>query len=426
MDTTGNLKLPYLFAAQAQKHVTHNEALRAIDAVVQVGVVDRDLTAPPVSSLSDGDRYIVAAPAAGAWAGRDGQIAAWQDGAWWFYEPKAGWLAWIADESGLVVFDGTVWINVEGAASQAAEMFGIHTSADTTNRLAVSSAASLFTHDGAGHQAKINKATAADTGALLFQTDWSGRAELGLAGDDDFSIKVSADGSIWTEALLIDRASGKVSLPATPAATAQGPGRNLLVNGGFTINQRSFAGGALAQNAYGFDRWRAAVGCANLSLSGSSLNLASGTIEQVIEPALWGLASFASHRVTVSLDAPTADIVVGFGSQSATIAQAARRSSVTLELTGADTGNLAFSLRSAAPAAVGFARVQLEIGDTATDWQPRPLPEEQALCQRYFYRRSRSGSYDVVTFMSAHQSGACWGKLLDLPVEMRQNPTPRI
>ncbi|KAB2846219.1 MAG: DUF2793 domain-containing protein, partial [Hyphomicrobiaceae bacterium] len=61
-DQTPNLSLPYIIAAQAQKHVTHNEALRTLDAVVQLSVLDKDLSAPPVSPL-DGDRYIVAAGA---------------------------------------------------------------------------------------------------------------------------------------------------------------------------------------------------------------------------------------------------------------------------------------------------------------------------------------------------------------------------
>lgn len=46
-DSTPNLALPYIMAAQAQKHVTHYEAIRALDAIVQLGVVDRDLAAAP-------------------------------------------------------------------------------------------------------------------------------------------------------------------------------------------------------------------------------------------------------------------------------------------------------------------------------------------------------------------------------------------
>jgi hypothetical protein len=60
VDDTPNLRLPYIMAAQSQKHVTHNEAIRALDAVVQLAVLDRDLAAPPVSP-AEGDRYIVAA-----------------------------------------------------------------------------------------------------------------------------------------------------------------------------------------------------------------------------------------------------------------------------------------------------------------------------------------------------------------------------
>lgn len=108
MATSTNLILPYLDAAQAQKHVTHNAALTALDAVVQLAVLDRDLTAPP-GSPADGARYIVASAATGAWSAKDGKIAAWQDGAWAFYTPREGWLAWVSDENLIYVHDGTSW-----------------------------------------------------------------------------------------------------------------------------------------------------------------------------------------------------------------------------------------------------------------------------------------------------------------------------
>ncbi len=80
MTRTPNLNLPYLDAAQAQKHVTHNDALRILDALVQPAVLSRVLTTPP-GTPAEGDRYIVAASATGAWVGQDGKVAAWQDGA---------------------------------------------------------------------------------------------------------------------------------------------------------------------------------------------------------------------------------------------------------------------------------------------------------------------------------------------------------
>lgn len=212
MDETANLKLPYILAAQSQKHVTHNEALRALDALVQLAVLDKDLTAPP-GSPAEGARYIVAASPTGGWSGQAGKIAAYRDGAWGFHTPFEGWLAWVADEDTLYVFNGTSWIPNPaggGGAVNPVSLVGVNATADATNRLSVSSPASLFNHEGAGHQVKINKASAAHTGSVLFQTGFSGRAEFGLTGDDDFHVKVSPNGSGWTEALLINKSSGAV------------------------------------------------------------------------------------------------------------------------------------------------------------------------------------------------------------------------
>ena len=226
VDDTQNLKLPYILAAQAQKHVTHNEALRALDAIVQLAVLDRDLVAPPASP-SNGDRFIVASGASGGWSGKDGQIAAWQDGAWAYFEPNDGWLAWVSDEDVLCVFDGVSW-NLAGGGSSVSTnptpLVGVNATADATNRLTVSSPASLFNHEGDDHRQKINKAAVGDTASQLYQTNFSGRAEIGLTGDDDFHFKVSPDGSTFHEAIVIDKDNGHVSFPSTALT------ENLLFN----------------------------------------------------------------------------------------------------------------------------------------------------------------------------------------------------
>jgi hypothetical protein len=95
-------------AAQSQKHVTHNEAIRALDAILQLAVLDRDLTVPP-GSPADGARYIVGSSPTGAWSGQAGNVAAYQDGAWMFYAPVEGWIAWVGDEDVAVVWDGAAW-----------------------------------------------------------------------------------------------------------------------------------------------------------------------------------------------------------------------------------------------------------------------------------------------------------------------------
>jgi len=232
MANSTNLALPYLEAAQAQKHVTHNEALRALDTVVMLAVLDRDLVAPP-SVPSDGDRYLIASSATGAWAGQDGRIAAWQDGAWTFHAVREGWRVWIADEGILLVFDGTSWT---GAATQNAALVGVNTAADSTNRLAVSSAAVLFNHAGGGVQVKLNKSGDGETASFLFQNGYSGRAEIGLIGDNNFAFKTSADGSVFATGLtLVAAASGVPKLPGftiagLPAAGIAGAGALAFVS----------------------------------------------------------------------------------------------------------------------------------------------------------------------------------------------------
>lgn len=232
MSDTPSLALPLIAAGQAQKHVTHNEALATLDTVVQLSVKDRDLTVPPVSP-TEGDRHIVAAGATGAWTGQAGKVAVLRGGAWAFHPPAEGWCPWVADEDALLIFDGAAWTDVSAAitALQELTLLGVGTTADATNPLAVKLNKALWTaktmaEGGDGDlRYTMNKETAADVLSLLLQTGFSGRAEIGLVGDDDFVAKVSPDGSAWTEALRLDkndgaaRFGGNVGIGIAPGAT---------------------------------------------------------------------------------------------------------------------------------------------------------------------------------------------------------------
>ena len=211
-DTTPILQLPLILPAQAQKHVTHNEALRLLDLMVQMSVLTRTLTVPPALP-SVGDRHIVPVGATGVWAGQTGRVALFAVTGWEFIVPLAGWQAYVLGESQVAVFNGTVW-NAPSEGTVSVARLGVSTAADATNRLAVASPATLLSHAGNGHQVKVNKAAAGDTASLLFQTGFSGRAEMGTAGSDDFAIKVSGDGSAFFTALQAARATGEVTLPA--------------------------------------------------------------------------------------------------------------------------------------------------------------------------------------------------------------------
>lgn len=114
-DHTNLLGLPYLQAAQAQKHVTANEAFRLLDGIAQLSVKDRDLATPPASP-AEGDRYIVAASPTGAWSGWANSVALRADGAWFRLPPQVGWTAWVADEGWLVVWTGSAWVRLTSYA----------------------------------------------------------------------------------------------------------------------------------------------------------------------------------------------------------------------------------------------------------------------------------------------------------------------
>jgi hypothetical protein len=210
-DDTTILSLPLILPAQAQKHVTHNEALVALDLIVQLAVIDRTRTVPPALP-SVGDRHIVAFGATGDWAGQVGRIALYAETGWQFTAPLAGWRAHVLAEGQTAVFDGLAW-KTQAERPLSVPELGVAATADATNRLTVSAPATLFNHAGGGHQLKLNKAAAADTASLLFQTGFSGRAEMGTTGTDDFAVKVSADGAIWATALVAGAASGAVTLP---------------------------------------------------------------------------------------------------------------------------------------------------------------------------------------------------------------------
>ncbi|WP_374395633.1 DUF2793 domain-containing protein [Tabrizicola sp.] len=361
-DITTHLLLPYILASQAQKHVTHNEALRLLDAMVQLSVLDRTRTAPPASP-TDGDRHIIASGATGLWAGWDLNVAFWVDGVWMRLVPRPGWLAWIADEAAFVVWNGAAWdpvgepvdvsdavfslvneadptrkalfslsgittgttrtftlpntsselailagtqtftgnktfsgtltasgtvtmsaasasigtatttatygmgtgvtatgvtktlnlgtggasgsttvVNIGSATAGASGTTVINTpmvtfansvtqvgmpqanltaqllglggaTADMFNRLSVNTPAVLLNNAGAGIEATVNKAAAGNDAALAFKTGFSARALIGLLGSDDFSFKVSPDGSAFYDALKINRSTGQVELP---------------------------------------------------------------------------------------------------------------------------------------------------------------------------------------------------------------------
>ena len=229
-NSTTRLGLPYLMPAQAQKHVTHNEALAVLDQLVQLVLEEIEAETPAAAPVAGQVVHLGASPT-GAWAGQAGQLAVFRDGAWVFFAPQTGWRAWQRDLARLVIWDGSGWMTAE---AEQRDRLGIATSANAQNPLAVAGPATLLTHVGAGHQLKVNKAGVGDTASLLFQSNWSGHAEMGLAGETAFSLKVSPDGSSWTEALRADPGSGHLTGAAIQSsATDTTAGRLMRADWGY-------------------------------------------------------------------------------------------------------------------------------------------------------------------------------------------------
>lgn len=107
MTTSPNLALAYLIASQAQKEVTHNEALNDLDALAQASVIDRTLNTPPASP-SEGATYIVGGSPTGAWSGQAENLAAYYSG-WRFKAPKTGWTVWSQSENRFLYYTGSGW-----------------------------------------------------------------------------------------------------------------------------------------------------------------------------------------------------------------------------------------------------------------------------------------------------------------------------
>ena len=184
---------------------------------MQLAVLDRHLTAPPASP-ADGDRYIVASGATGAWAGWDLNVAYWVDGAWMRLVPRPGWQAWVIDEATFLAWDGSSWTAAGLPAFFSDAVFQLAHDADPTRR-------AIF--DLAGIAAGTVRAFA----LLDVSTELAGLSGAQtFDGDKIFAGELEASGPVAT----IGTAPGTVTYGVGIGATASGATKtvNLGTGGG--------------------------------------------------------------------------------------------------------------------------------------------------------------------------------------------------
>lgn len=107
-ETSVRLKLPLIQPGQAQKELSHNEALALLDLLAQPSVTAAGLNAAPETPAA-GECWIVGSAPTGAWAGHAGCLAGWCAGGWRFAAPFEGMSAWVAEVQQIARFSQGAW-----------------------------------------------------------------------------------------------------------------------------------------------------------------------------------------------------------------------------------------------------------------------------------------------------------------------------
>jgi len=224
-ETSARLNLPYIQPSQAQKHVTHNEAIRQLDALVQMAAQSDSETSPP-EKVSHSECYIIPENASGEWAGHETELAVYENQGWIYYVPKAGWVAYVQALNALKVFDGSKWRSIETGDNAKELTFSNGPSLTQARRFAVATSEALWTTDEkdttskGGHIQILNKSSRdADLG-FVFQREYQTTALLGQFGSKHFRLTTASSPNTFRGALVIDPQTATVSQPFLPRFSA--------------------------------------------------------------------------------------------------------------------------------------------------------------------------------------------------------------
>jgi hypothetical protein len=182
--------------------------------------------------------------------------------------------------------------------------------------------------------------------------------------------------------IILDGTSG-INTPNTFAY------KNLLIDAGFTINQRGYVSAAtLASGSYGHDRWKAGASGGDYSFtqlaSNTQITIASGkSLIQVVENKNVSGTSYVLSW--------TGTAQARYAVNSATPAGSYAASPIVI------TGQTAGTTMSVEFNAGTLSIPQLELGAVATSFDQRAYSQELAMCQRYYqvFPSSRLGAYNI-------------------------------
>lgn len=197
--TTPRLSLPFIQTAQAQKEVTHNNALNLLDALMRPVVMSMSVNTPPGSPTA-GDCHIVGGSPSGAFTGHTNKIAYYSENGWIFLAPFK-WLEIVneADDT-RYVYNGTAWVE-----------FGLLLK-DSGEYLRISQKEEEVTLSGASTNSTI---TIPDRALVIAVNS---RVTLAITGATSFSVGVSGDNTRYGNALGIALDTTNVGVSLNPIA----------------------------------------------------------------------------------------------------------------------------------------------------------------------------------------------------------------
>lgn len=233
-----------------------------------------------------------------------------------------------------------------------------------------------------------------DTGAFLGQPLFIRRSDSmfqtsGLTnrfgwGGTQNALVVTASATTAGNVSLTPSGTGAITVPTAPAGTnttqvastafvAAAAGSlanvNMIVNSGFTVNQRVYTSGtALAAGAFGHDRWKAGAGGGTYTFvqsggSATTITITAGTLTQVVEGG-----AILTGNFTLSWTG-TAQARLGAGGYSA--------SPLTVALTGGTNSTFEFNTGT-------LSQIMLTAGSTAKPWIAVRPSLELISCQRFY------------------------------------------
>lgn len=215
--------------------------------------------------------------------------------------------------------------------------------------------------------------------------------EIAQAIDGDGAPGTGIDGRLAAVETVVDGLGDAASMDVGTGAGTVAAGndgrfdigrfKNKLLNGDGRINNRRFAGGALASGVFGYDRWKAASSGTGVACNAGLWTL-NGSMMQTHE--LDTANPITGKAVTISLSDPSGPVtvqLVGTTTAAGVIPAGSGQRSVTLTVPASSGPGIACTLTTSA--STTFRNIQMEVGSIATGFESRSLTDEELLCARY-------------------------------------------